>query len=1190
MMLFRGVAVVALCWTSTALAAHPNNATIVIDGHLDEPIWQNLPAEKLTPEEEGIPAEMGGEIRTVVIGRYLYVGARLPEPTGRITARLVGRNPSWEDEDRLRILCGADIGYTDRILQINPFGAYSVEKALHVGSGYLDVFPYSLEKSTSQVLYTIASRFLVATSIGEREWTVEAAIPLNELSVPDRIMVRIERVRAIRQGSPEQRWHWPEHGPAARIPALPSKWDEPAPPFRPTPIGNTEPPLEAGRRNALPAMDSTWDDPAWHNVPTWMLLRDEPAPRCPRFPTEIKVVHDDRTMAVFARCVESEDPIARVKENDGLVGRDDNFQVYLATSGSVYAQFVVNSAGYVLDDAGFFGGPRLSRAREWNSGARAIASRQGGAWSVRLDISLEPVAKILGEDRIPAEWRVLFRRIRQARNGEPLEESALPVIQSDTPLCTPRYRRLDLVDANPSTLAHLVPSEDTGPFASLDSRVLSPDERKKLSIGQMLNHQLAEQIDGIADTVRREWDRVNTPADWERFRDVRVSALKASMGQFPARTPLRTRVAKEFAGSGYRRQDLIYQSWPGMWVTANLYLPAQPMSQMPGMVIVHSHHRPRNQAELQDMGILWARAGCAVLIMDQIGHGERLQNNPWNREAYHSRYVMGMQLYLAGESLLKWMVWDVMRGIDLLLERRDVNRDQIILLGAVAAGGEPAAVTAALDKRVAAVVPFNFGTAEPGWGEWESTRCLRRSIIDQFFPWIIGASVAPRRLVYANEMGWEHYKDNAAWERYQRLFALYGVLDNLDKAHGFGDFPGPGECANIGPAQRQTLYPALKRWFGIPIPASEPDDRRPEAELTVLTPAIARELKMPSIHELALEVAIPKLKSARAETATLEPQQRRERLRAKLASKLGDIEPSRALEGNIPWRKQLAGAEIEAVTLQIEPGIIVPLLVLRPANARERRPPFVVAVSEGGKERFLAHRGDEIEAFLRAGTAVCLPDVRGTGETSSEVRRGLNSEEESPAATEFMLGNTLLGARLKDLRSVLAYLSARSDLDGTKIALWGDSFAPVNPPRFMLDELIGWQIGPEIEYQAEPLGGLLALLGGLYEEGVRAVAARRGLVAYSSILEDQFAYVPNDIIVPGILEVADVADVASALSPRPLLIENFVDGRNRVVREAGLHDRFVQVFQSYRESPADLRIRSEQEDANLAPWVAQQLK
>ena len=139
---------------------------------------------------------------------------------------------------------------------------------------------------------------------------------------------------------------------------------------------------------------------------------------------------------------------------------------------------------------------------------------------------------------------------------------------------------------------------------------------------------------------------------------------------------MQTHLTKEYGGPGYRRQDLVYQSRPGLWVTANLYLPANPPSRMPGIVIIHSHHRPRTQAELQDMGILWARARCAVLIMDQIGHGERLQNYPWNREAYHSRYVMGMQFYAAGESLIQWMVWDVMRGIDLLLERKDVDRDK----------------------------------------------------------------------------------------------------------------------------------------------------------------------------------------------------------------------------------------------------------------------------------------------------------------------------------------------------------------------------------------------------------------------------------------------------------------------------------------------------------------------------------
>ena len=107
--------------------------------------------------------------------------------------------------------------------------------------------------------------------------------------------------------------------------------------------------------------------------------------------------------------------------------------------------------------------------------------------------------------------------------------------------------------------------------------------------------------------------------------------------------------------------------------------------------MVHSHHAPKVQSELQDMGMTWARSGTAVFIMDQFGAGERLQSQPWPRESYYSRYALGMQLYLAGESLSKWMVWDLMRGIDLLLERPEMDPNRIVLLGAVAGGGDPAA-------------------------------------------------------------------------------------------------------------------------------------------------------------------------------------------------------------------------------------------------------------------------------------------------------------------------------------------------------------------------------------------------------------------------------------------------------------------------------------------------------------------
>mgnify|MGYP003341777882 CR=1 FL=1 len=56
-------------------------------------------------------------------------------------------------------------------------------------------------------------------------------------------------------------------------------------------------------------------------------------------------------------------------------------------------------------------------------------------------------------------------------------------------------------------------------------------------------------------------------------------------------------------------------------------------------------------------------------------------------------------MHLAGESLIGWMAWDLMRGVDLLLAQKGIDPKRIILLGSVAGGGDPAAVVAALDER-----------------------------------------------------------------------------------------------------------------------------------------------------------------------------------------------------------------------------------------------------------------------------------------------------------------------------------------------------------------------------------------------------------------------------------------------------------------------------------------------------------
>ena len=1183
-----------------------DNSSVVIDGELHERFWDHVTPGKLAPIQPGVPVDDGGEIRASLSGRYLYLSASLPETSGRFTARSIGKNPYWEEEDAVVFVIRVE-NENDWMIQVGPLGGYSVKWHW---TGEPDWYTGGPEKR---------SGFLVSAAMGEKDWRVEAAIPLSQLGSPQKGTVHItaERIRAARPGTPEQRWRWPAGHPMAEVAGTPSFDATVANPIlRPPALGNSEPPIEVGHRQKLPPLEADWNGDGWRDVPVWTLYRNEPGSRTPVFPTEIKMQHDNHTLAVIARCAEPHGTVAAAQERDGPVDHDDSFQVLLATSGSAYVKYAVNPLGLVRDENGFAGGPRISRPHvEWNSPARAVARSLRGQWIARLDLPLDFIANALGEAQTPRDWRILLMRHRPGRSGEPQETSVLPITQSVTPFCPARYRRLALVDRDVSQVRGMQLPAPSGNMAFIPNRVLSADQRREMAVSEMLDRNIHNRTLKILQAEKNDWDKVQTLSDWEHFREPRLKALQASLGEFPARRPLETRVIKEFRGDGYRRQDLVYQTRPGFWVTANLYLPGEPGERIPGIVIAHSLHAPKTQFELQDMGILWARAGCAVLVMDQVGYGERFEGYPWSREGYHSRYVTGMQLYLAGESLMKWMVWDILRGIDLLLERKDVDEKRIILLGAVAGGGDPAAVAAALDQRVSAVVPFNFGEstpeiprfipeknqwplelADPGLGDWETPRCLRRGIIDQFLQWTVCAMVAPRKLVYAYELGW-NVEDLPAWARYKKVFDLYHAKDNLADAHGFGPFPGPGECWNIGPAQRRSLYPSLERWFGIPIPfngintsiranlTKEPGDRRPESELAVLTPAAVSDLHMRTVHELASEIGRAKVEGTRAALARMTPQKRQEWLRTELAKRLGDIEPTKNPQATVHWSKQLPYAIVEGITITIEPEVIVPLLLLRPEMKTASRTPVVVATAEGGKALFLEDRQHEIETLLKSGVAVCLPDVRGTGETSPDSRRDPENDENMQAVSEQMLGETLVGRRLKDLRTVLVYLEQRQDLDGKRIGLWGESLMPLNGAHLVMDELSLWQIGPQIQQQAEPLGGLLAVLGALYHPNVRAIAVRGGLAGYASIFNDAFPYIPADVIVPGFLEAGDLPDVEAALAPRPLLLEDSIDAKNRIIPEKDLRGELQPVYEGYRQATENLSVHSGAQVSRVAEWL-----
>lgn len=706
---------------------------------------------------------------------------------------------------------------------------------------------------------------------------------------------------------------------------------------------------------------------------------------------------------------------------------------------------------------------------------------------------------------------------------------------------------------------------------------------------------------------REAWQKVQSKADWEKFRDVRVQALRNALGTFPdAPKSLNVRITKTIKADGYHINNCLYESRPGLWVTGNLYQPAKPGAACPGIMICHSHHNPKHEGELQDMGVLWAKLGCYVLVIDQLGHGER-REHPFadakafpeafrvGRQDYFFRYNVGTQLSLAGESLIGWMAWDMMRGVDLLLQQPGIAKEKIILLGAVAGGGDPAAVTAALDPRINCVCPFNFGGPQPetkyplpddaetsfnyaGGGSWESTRNIRDSVKGGFLPWTIVASVAPRKVIHAHEFSWDQARD-PVWKRYQQVFAWYNAKENLAFATGrgviVGNDPNASHCNNIGVIHRQLIYKALQQWYGIPVPEKEVRERRTADELRCWTPDAMKELQPRPLHQLLA-----------VQSHRTPPPKNDTEFRERLATSLGvALRKHRVEEKGFA---ELAEPELPAGIVGRRlafagNGPKVSALLLAPQPPKDGgKFPVVVGVCQDGYPRFLHDRADAVARLLHAECAVLLVSVRGTGVNRPGDSRGRTSAATSHSASAQMLGETLLGQRLADLQCVLDALPTLTVVDAKRIALWGESFATPNAADAVVAVPYDVAKPPTL---AEPLAATLVGLAALDRPEVKALVARGGLVRYRSLYDSPFFHVPHDALPVRALAWGDLDALWGQHAQRAVRLEGVVDGVNRRLSQ----DALQATYQTFTKQGKFDVASTYSSDEAIARWLKDRL-
>ena len=275
--------------------------------------------------------------------------------------------------------------------------------------------------------------------------------------------------------------------------------------------------------------------------------------------------------------------------------------------------------------------------------------------------------------------------------------------------------RLCIMAVLAGAMALCAPAADDPPAQSFRVREqsLSPGPR----ITPFLQYQ-AEQAWREDDDRVRAWDAIHDQKELLKTRDHLRQKLLQMIGGLPeVKTELHPRVTGRIQMDGFSVEKLIFQSLPGVYVTALVYVPDDHSKKHPA-VLVPAGHAPDGKFHYQSLSQRLAGRGYVVISWDPVGQGERSQF--WDATAGKSRYnlicgehaVMGNLAYLAGANLARWEIWDGIRAVDYLLTRPEVDGERISITG-TSGGGFQAALIAALDERIKVAVPSCYISALP---------------------------------------------------------------------------------------------------------------------------------------------------------------------------------------------------------------------------------------------------------------------------------------------------------------------------------------------------------------------------------------------------------------------------------------------------------------------------------------------
>ncbi len=338
---------------------------------------------------------------------------------------------------------------------------------------------------------------------------------------------------------------------------------------------------------------------------------------------------------------------------------------------------------------------------------------------------------------------------------------------------------------------------------------------------------------------------------WEIRKEQVRRRILVSQGLWPmpTKTPLNAVIHGKIEREGYSVEKVYFESAPGLYVTGNLYRPANPKGKVPAVLFAHGHWQDARLAlsdplavrrEIaigaeryenggrsiqQALCVQLARMGCVVWQWDMLSDSDAIQIP---REVVHTfakqrpemnttenwgLYSPQAESHL--QSIMGLQTLNAVRGLDFVLTLPEVDPDRLAITGA-SGGGTQTMLLAAIDERIALSFPcVMVSTAMQGGCTCENSSLLRIGTGNIEFAGLFAPK--PQGMNTAND--WTKELSTKGFPELQKLYELHGKKDHVFLLRG------EHFLHNYNAVTRSAFYTFLNQHFklGFEAPVLEED-------------------------------------------------------------------------------------------------------------------------------------------------------------------------------------------------------------------------------------------------------------------------------------------------------------------------------------------------------------------------------